>query len=86
MVVEIFSPSTSQTDRLVKAQIYARHGVSYYWLLDPDKEELEDYVSQNGTLLSACQRQHRGALPRARTGLDCSSSQRLQAEVRFCFS
>lgn len=58
LVVEILSSSTSQTDRLVKAQIYARYGVSYYWLLDPDKQELEEYVSQEGafTLVS----RHRG--------------------------
>lgn len=49
LVVEITSPSTSERDRLVKAQLYARHGVDYYWLLDPETQTLDEYQQQNGT-------------------------------------
>lgn len=34
LVVEVLSPSTIQIDRLVKGQLYARHGVPYYWIAD----------------------------------------------------
>ncbi|TDA66977.1 MAG: Uma2 family endonuclease [Clostridia bacterium] len=46
LVVEILSPSTALVDRLTKSQIYARHGVDYYWLVDPDGETLEEYQRQ----------------------------------------
>ena len=35
LVVEILSPSTADHDRMVKRDIYARHGVSELWLIDP---------------------------------------------------
>lgn len=35
LVVEILSPSTADYDRTVKRDIYARHGVSECWLIDP---------------------------------------------------
>lgn len=65
LVVEILSPSTSQTDRLVKAQIYARYGVSYYWLLDPDQQELEEYVSKDGTFTLLSRHQGKAVFPPA---------------------
>ena len=34
LMVEVLSPSTVQIDRLVKGQLYARHGVPYYWIAD----------------------------------------------------
>lgn len=57
LVVEILSPSTSERDRLVKAQVYAKHGVDYYWLLDPETKTLEEYRREGKTftLLSAVQ-------------------------------
>ena len=36
LAVEILSPSTSARDREVKRELYARHGVPEYWLVDHD--------------------------------------------------
>ena len=43
LVVEILSPTTERTDRQTKAQLYAKHGVLHYWLIDPDQQTLEAY-------------------------------------------
>jgi len=43
LVIEILSPSTSRTDRITKAQLYAKHGVPHYWLFDPDQQKVEAY-------------------------------------------
>jgi len=43
LVIEILSPSTSRTDRITKAQLYAKHGVPHYWLIDPDQQSIEAY-------------------------------------------
>jgi Uma2 family endonuclease len=44
LVVEILSPTTSRTDRVTKAQIYARHSVPVYWIVDPEREVIEIYL------------------------------------------
>lgn len=43
-VVEITSPSTEKIDRNEKFIDYAAHGVSEYWVIDPDKQTLEQYA------------------------------------------
>lgn len=35
-IVEVVSPSSKTYDRVRKRDLYARHGVSEYWLVDPD--------------------------------------------------
>ena len=35
LLIEILSPSTERRDRIVKRDLYARHGVREYWLIDP---------------------------------------------------
>jgi Uma2 family endonuclease len=47
---EVLSPSTARIDRRKKLRIYAREGVSYVWLLDPIKRELEIYRLRSGEL------------------------------------
>ncbi len=42
-VCAILSPSTARTDRAIKMPIYAREGVPYLWLVDPDARTLEIY-------------------------------------------
>ena len=41
LVVEILSPSTQSRDRGYKRDLYARHGVGEYWLVDPDAKRIE---------------------------------------------
>ncbi|MBN2662852.1 MAG: Uma2 family endonuclease [Bacteroidales bacterium] len=43
-VVEILSKSTEKNDRGVKFVDYAIHGVGEYWIIDPEKEFVEQYV------------------------------------------
>jgi Uma2 family endonuclease len=44
LVIEILSPTTSRTDRVTKAQIYARHKVPTYWIVDPEQQGVEIYL------------------------------------------
>ncbi len=44
LVLEILSPSTSLIDRSTKRGLYARHGVPYYWLVDPEGRAIEALV------------------------------------------
>lgn len=41
--VEILSPSTVETDRHRKLRLYARFGIPWYWIVDPDTRSVEVY-------------------------------------------
>ena len=43
LVIEILSSSTARSDRGAKRQLYARYGVPWYWLVDPDRRAIEMY-------------------------------------------
>ncbi len=43
-IVEIVSKSTEKIDRGIKFMDYAAHGVSEYWILDPERQTLEQYI------------------------------------------
>ena len=47
-IAEIISKSTEKIDRGIKFIDYAHHGVQEYWLIDPEKETLEQYINQEG--------------------------------------
>jgi hypothetical protein len=47
-ICEVLSPSSTKRDRLHKFNLYARHGVPYYWLVDPDARLLEAYALDGG--------------------------------------
>lgn len=42
-VVEVLSDSTEKNDRETKFQDYAAHGVREYWIVDAEKETIEQY-------------------------------------------
>ena len=48
LAVEVLSPSTEGYDRGYKRELYARHGVREYWLVDPDAETIEVLTPGNG--------------------------------------
>lgn len=44
LVVEILSPATERRDRELKRKVYAKFGVSEYWLVDPEAQSIEVMV------------------------------------------
>ncbi len=48
-ICEVLSPSTARSDRVEKMPLYAEHGVSHLWIVDPLAETLEVY-RREGTL------------------------------------
>jgi len=48
LVVEIVSPSSQVMDRVRKAALYADSGVSEYWIVDPEKREVQVLVLAQG--------------------------------------
>ena len=43
LVVEVLSDGSRGHDRVRKMRVYARRGVSWYWIVDPDTESLEEF-------------------------------------------
>jgi len=43
LVVEVLSPGTAHRDRGLKMEAYARHGISEYWIADPEETAIEIY-------------------------------------------
>ena len=44
LAIEVVSPSTAHCDRGYKLELYARHGVREYWIVEPFAETVEVYV------------------------------------------
>jgi len=63
LVVEVLSPSTVHLDRGSKAQLYARHGVLFYWIVDPGIRTIDAYTLLAGAYQRAAR--FEGDEPRA---------------------
>ena len=48
LVVEVLSPSTGRYDRGHKKDVYEKHGVREYWLVNPAEQSVEQYVLEGG--------------------------------------
>jgi Uma2 family endonuclease len=48
-VCEVLSPTTAARDRVTKRHLYARAGVPFYWLIDPDARVLEALALRDST-------------------------------------
>ena len=48
LILQILSPSTAQIDRNTNMQLFARHGVPYSWIVDPEARVIEAYVLREG--------------------------------------
>ena len=53
LVIEILSPATAGRDRGYKRELYARHGVTEYWLVDPAAETIRIHRPRDGALAAA---------------------------------
>ena len=51
LIIEILSPSTAYYDLVHKKEIYAKHGVKEYWIVDPMKKKIEVYENKNGEFI-----------------------------------
>jgi Uma2 family endonuclease len=49
LVVEILSSSTAARDRGIKMQLYARYGVSRYWIVNATANTLDVYMLRDGS-------------------------------------
>jgi len=50
-IAEVLSPSNERHDRMFKADLYARGGVAFYWMIDPAERLLEAFEAREGQWL-----------------------------------
>ena len=48
LAIEVISPSTRARDRDAKRELYARHGVPFFWIVDPETRSIDAYVLRSG--------------------------------------
>ena len=44
LICEVLSPSTEKIDRGTKYEDYAAHGIEEYWIVNPEKQQIEQYL------------------------------------------
>jgi len=49
LVIEILSEATKTTDRISKKTLYEQNGVREYWVIDPQKETIDQLILRKGT-------------------------------------
>ena len=65
LVIEILSPSTLRSDRLVKFHMYEKAGVPEYWIVDPERSMVTVHVLDEGKYPSGTVYLRDAALPAA---------------------
>lgn len=45
------TPSSRRKDRIKKLDLYLRHGISHYWIVDPDEGTIEAYKLQGANYI-----------------------------------
>jgi Uma2 family endonuclease len=53
IAIEVLSPSTAGNDLVRKRRIYERHGVSEYWVIDPEERTARIYRRKAGRLVQS---------------------------------
>ena len=77
LVVEILSPGSSniRRDRVAKLQLYAKHGVPEYWIIDLKNSSIERYFNQGVSLtLQETLREEETLTTSALSGFSCRVS------------
>lgn len=57
LAIEILSPGTARNDRGRKLRLFERHGLTEYWLVDPDQPSIEVYRLVDDRLVLVCSAQ-----------------------------
>lgn len=48
LIVEVISPGTRSRDRGYKKELYEKHGVREYWIVEPEAQAIEVYLLKDG--------------------------------------
>jgi len=48
LIIEILSPSLRYRDRVHKKKLYRKYGVREYWIVDPQKKQIEQMRLEEG--------------------------------------
>jgi Uma2 family endonuclease len=56
LAIEVLSPSTARVDRQTKKQLFERHGVPWYWIVDADARCIDVYQAVSASYGPAVRR------------------------------
>lgn len=51
LIIEILSPSTAHYDTQIKKDIYEKHGVREYWIINPETKEATGFENIGGSFM-----------------------------------
>ena len=71
LVVEVLSPSTAGYDRRHKKEVYEKHGVREYWIVNPADRSVEQHILENGLFVLQVSGLHAGRYEAGREGCSC---------------